>query len=78
MREELGFRVKTSLFETKIFLIYFILELNYINMIYEIINGNGKVKEYSPSGILFFDGEYKNGKKLKGKEYFHKNGNIKF
>ena len=46
--------------------------------VYEIINGNGKVKEYSPSGILFFVGEYKNGKKLKGKEYFHKNGNIKF
>ena len=35
--------------------------------VYEIINGNGKVKEYSPSGILIFDGEYKNGKKLKGK-----------
>ena len=46
--------------------------------IYEIIKGNGNVKEYSPNGTLIFEGELINGKKAKGKEYFQKNGNIKF
>ena len=41
------------------------------NIIYELINGNGKVKEYWVSyGSLMFEGEYLNGKKNgKGKEY---------
>ena len=40
------------------------------NIIYELINGNGKVKEYYNFDILIFEGEYLNGKKNgKGKEY---------
>ena len=43
------------------------------NIIYELINGNGKVKEYNNSGILEYEGEYKNGKRNgKGKEYDEK------
>ena len=45
------------------------------NIIYELINGNGKVKEYNDwHGELNFEGEYLNGKKNgKGKEYNYKN-----
>ena len=40
------------------------------NIIYELINSNGKVKEYNEYGILIFEGEYLDGKKNgKGKEY---------
>ena len=40
------------------------------NIIYELINGNGKVKEYQFDGKLRFEGEYLNGKRNgKGKEY---------
>ena len=40
------------------------------NIIYELINGTGKVKEYNEFGELQFEGEYLNGKKNgKGKEY---------
>ena len=40
------------------------------NVIYELINGNGKVKEYFDSGGLQFEGEILNGKRNgKGKEY---------
>ena len=40
------------------------------NVIYELINGNGKVKEYYEHGILLFEGEYRKGKRNgKGKEY---------
>ena len=40
------------------------------NVIYELINGNGKVKEYFEFGGLIFDGEYLNGKRNGfGKEY---------
>ena len=39
-------------------------------IIYELINGNGKVKEYSYDNKLIFEGEYKNGDMdKKGKEY---------
>ena len=39
-------------------------------ILYELKNGNGKVKEYIVSGELVFEGEYLNGKKHgKGKEY---------
>ena len=33
------------------------------NIIYELNNGNGKVKEYN-NGILIYEGEYLNGKKM--------------
>ena len=48
------------------------------NIIYELINGNGKVKEYYNNGKLYFEGEYLNGKKNgKGKEYYY-NGVLEF
>ena len=37
------------------------------NIIYELINGNGKVKEYDWEGRLIFDGEYLNGRRWNGK-----------
>ena len=41
------------------------------NIIYELINGTGKVKEYY-DGDLFFEGEYLNGKRNgKGKQYYY-------
>ena len=40
----------------------------YGNISYELINGNGKVKEYNLKGTLIFEGEYLNGKKWKGIE----------
>ena len=40
------------------------------NKIYELINGNGTVKEYDCHGIIQYEGEYKNGKRNgKGKLY---------
>ena len=36
------------------------------NIIYELINGNGKVKEYDDKGRLIFDGEYLNGRRWNG------------
>ena len=44
------------------------------NIIYELKNGNGKVKEYNDNGDLEFEGEYLNGIKWNGKGY--KNDNI--
>ena len=42
------------------------------NIIYELINGNGKVKEYDYKDILEFEGEYLNGKrKEKQEKYEH-------
>ena len=35
-------------------------------VIYELNNGNGKVKEFTYNGKLFFDGEYLNGEKWDG------------
>ena len=47
------------------------------NIIYKLIRGNGKVKEYKYCRLIF-DGEYLNGKKNgKGKEYFL-DGYLKF
>ena len=34
------------------------------NIIYELINGNGKVKEYGLNDKLIFEAEYLNGKKM--------------
>ena len=50
-----------------------------LNIIYELINGNGPVKEYGWNGKLEFDGEYLNGKRNgKGKEYDIYFGNLIF
>ena len=35
-------------------------------LVFELKNGNGKIKEYNSSSLLIFDGEYLNGKKFKG------------
>ena len=49
------------------------------NIIYELINGNGKVKEYYYDGKLIFEGEYLNGKKNGyGKDYYYDNGKLEF
>ena len=37
------------------------------NIIYELINGNGNVKEYNENDELIFEGEYLNGQKWNGK-----------
>ena len=42
------------------------------NIIYELINGNGKVKEYDEEERLIFDGEYLNGRRWKGKLKIYK------
>ena len=34
------------------------------NIIYELKNGNGYIKEFYSKGKLLFEGEYKNGKKM--------------
>jgi len=49
------------------------------NIIYELINGNGYVKEYYDEGKLKFEGQYLNGKKTgKGKEYNSYNYKLEF
>ena len=52
------------------------------NIIYELINGNGHVKEYLEIydyAVLEFEGEYLNGKRNgKGKEYNNYNGLVSF
>ena len=48
------------------------------NIIYELKNGTGKVKEYDDYGDLIFEGEYLNGlRNGKGKEYYD-NGKLMF
>ena len=48
------------------------------NIIYELINGNGKVKEYFRNELIF-EGEYLDGKKNgKGKEYDYLTGQLLF
>ena len=48
------------------------------NIIYELINGDGKVQEYDYFTLLIFDGEYLKGKRNgKGKEYYF-DGKLKF
>ena len=48
------------------------------NIVYEINNGKGYVKEYDYFSKLVFEGEYVNGQKNgKGKEYYN-NGKIRF
>ena len=33
------------------------------NVIYKLINGNGKVREYNNNGKLIIEGDYKNGER---------------
>ena len=47
------------------------------NVIYELINGNGKVKEYYLEKLIF-EGEYLNGKRNGKAKQFWKNGNLQF
>ena len=48
------------------------------NLIYELKNGNGKVKEFDNNFKIIFEGEYLSGKRNgKGKEYNY-NGKLKF
>ena len=48
------------------------------NLLCELINGTGKIKEYTDFGQIIFEGEYLNGKKNgKGKEY-RNNGKLLF
>ena len=48
------------------------------NIIYELNNGNGRMKEYGYNGRLRYDGEYLNGKRNgKGKEY-NDDGELRF
>ena len=47
-------------------------------LIYQLKNGHGKIKEYNDDGKLVFEGEYSNGERNgKGKEYNY-NGLLKF
>ena len=49
------------------------------NIIYEIKNGAGIIKEYNYKDKLIFEGEYLNGKRNgKGKEYNKNDGNLLF
>ena len=49
------------------------------NIIYELIYGNGKVKEYDFHGTLVFDGEYLNGKRWNGKaKDYYSNNRLKY
>ena len=48
-------------------------------IIYELKEGNGKVKEYNEDDILIYEGEYLNGEKNgKSKEYHEKTGKLIF
>ena len=49
------------------------------NVIYELINGNGNIREYNIWNILIFEGDVINGKKNgKGKEYNYHEGYLIF
>ena len=49
------------------------------NIIYEIINGNGKVCEYDINDNLIFKGEYLNGRRWNGlRKKYYSNGQLKF
>ena len=48
------------------------------NVIYELKNGNGQIKEFQKKDILVFEGQHINGERNgKGKEYYD-NGQLKF
>ena len=48
------------------------------NIIYELINGNGKVKEYYNNCRLRFEGEYLNGKKNGKAKVYDIDGQLQF
>ena len=50
----------------------------YGNILYELNNGNGKVKEYLNDGSIQFDGEYLNGKKNEKCEEYNYIGKLEF
>ena len=39
------------------------------DIVYELKNGNGKVKEYNYNGKLFFEDEYLSGEKMEKEKY---------
>ena len=48
------------------------------NIIYELNNGNGKIKEYYYNGNIEYEGDYLNGRRHgKGKEYYF-NGKLRY
>ena len=48
------------------------------NVIYELINGKGTVREYNYQGLVY-EGEYLNGKRHgKGKEYNYNSGKLEY
>jgi antitoxin component YwqK of YwqJK toxin-antitoxin module len=47
-------------------------------LIYELINGNGKVIEYQGGGIVYFEGEYKNGRKNGKGKLYHFHGKLEY
>ena len=47
-------------------------------LIYELIHGNGKVKEYRYDGTLRFEGEYKNGRKNGIGKLYDLEGNLRY
>ena len=47
-------------------------------LIYELIHGNGKVKEYRYDGTLSFEGEYKNGRKNGIGKLYDLEGNLRY
>ena len=52
--------------DINIFIIVFVgLKMKNGNVIYELKNGTGKVREYNELGTLIFEGEYQNGVKVK-------------
>ena len=46
------------------------------DIIYQLIKGNGKIKEYSKNGILIFEGEYIDGKASKICKEYNEEGKI--
>ena len=48
------------------------------NIIYELINGKGKVIEYHDNGKIKSESEYKNGKRNGLSKEYHENGKLKF
>ena len=49
------------------------------NLLCEIKNGNGNIKEYNEKGLLMFEGRYLNCNRYSGKEIiYYSRGNIKY
>ena len=48
------------------------------NILYELKNGNGKVKDYDDNGNLIFEGEFLNGQANGNGKEFYPDGNLEF